>query len=582
MLPILRVSLAGVFALAGLAKLLDRAGTRRSLVDFGLAEHLVPAAAIGLPFAELAVAIALLPSGTAVVGAAGAAALLLLFIAAIGASLLRGQRPDCHCFGQLHSEPIGWSLLARNGALLVAASVVVTAGWPDGGGSVLSWFWSLPTVARLVVGSALVALAIFAAKRLAWPDKMAVPPSPPTLSALTLPVGTPAPRFSLPTLDGANVSLQALLAQQKPVLLIFTSPACGPCTRLLPDIEGWQRDHAAAVTIAVVTNGTVEENLDKLRGRAISNVMRQTLREVAESFGVLVTPAAVLVGTDGAIARVPAIGDAAVKQYVDDIVNGTPAAAVPHLPAPDFTLLDLGGHLVSLSEQRGRPTVVLFWSPGCPHCDELLGHLRLWEARPLDRRPQMLLVSTGTAADIATLGLQSTTLLDRGFGVGRRYGLTGTPSAVLVDEEGRVAREPAVGSAAILELIGQSMPPPASTACPPEDAAANADLTELPADSRPMRHGYVHDELLADGSLLLYNSCSRQVLTLNLTGALVWECCDGKHDVAGIVAEVDAVFPAAPTVDADVRGLLDSLLRGGLIAARPTAQTTAPVPAESH
>jgi hypothetical protein len=35
-------------------------------------------------------------------------ALLVLFIVAIAVTLARGRKPDCHCFGQLHSKPIGW------------------------------------------------------------------------------------------------------------------------------------------------------------------------------------------------------------------------------------------------------------------------------------------------------------------------------------------------------------------------------------------------------------------------------------------------------------------------------------------
>ena len=39
--------------------------------------------------------------------------------------MARGNRPDCHCFGQLHSEPIGLSTLLRNGFLAVVAAAVL-------------------------------------------------------------------------------------------------------------------------------------------------------------------------------------------------------------------------------------------------------------------------------------------------------------------------------------------------------------------------------------------------------------------------------------------------------------------------
>jgi len=84
-------------------------------------------------------------------------------------------------------------------------------------------------------------------------------------------------------------------------------------------------------------------------------------------------------------------------------------------------------------------------------------------------------------------------------------------------------------------------------------------------------NGRVHDEMLADGSLVLYNGCRQQVLTLNPTAALVWEYCDGEHSVDAIVDEIAGVFPSEPRPDLDVRTMLDSFLQTGLIMAeRPS------------
>src|SRR5947207_6420697 len=103
-----RVLLVVVFVVAGLAKLADRAGARQALRDFGVPAVLATPLGALLPLAELAVAVALLPAASVWWGALGALVLLLLFIAGIGASLARGRTPDCHCFGQLHSAPVGW------------------------------------------------------------------------------------------------------------------------------------------------------------------------------------------------------------------------------------------------------------------------------------------------------------------------------------------------------------------------------------------------------------------------------------------------------------------------------------------
>jgi hypothetical protein len=45
-------------------------------------------------------------------------------------------------------------------------------------------------------------------------------------------------------------------------------------------------------------------------------------------------------------------------------------------------------------------------------------------------------------------------LLDQNFAAGRAFGASGTPSAVLVDAEGKVASEVAVGAAGVMGLAG--------------------------------------------------------------------------------------------------------------------------------
>ena len=64
-----------MFGVAGVAKLADQKGSRSSLTQFGVPAFAVPAAALLLPLAELACAVALLRASWAWWGAAGALAL---------------------------------------------------------------------------------------------------------------------------------------------------------------------------------------------------------------------------------------------------------------------------------------------------------------------------------------------------------------------------------------------------------------------------------------------------------------------------------------------------------------------------
>src|SRR5690349_4997667 len=108
-----RALLAATFLVAGIAKLLDLRGSRQAMADFGVPKVLAGPAGNLLPVAELAIAVALIPTGSAQIAAVGAVALLVSFSLAIAVSLARGKEPECNCFGQVHSAPVGGWTLAR-------------------------------------------------------------------------------------------------------------------------------------------------------------------------------------------------------------------------------------------------------------------------------------------------------------------------------------------------------------------------------------------------------------------------------------------------------------------------------------
>src|SRR5918995_1188346 len=140
-LLIARLVLVGVFTLADVAKLSDLKGSRKAITDFGLPAVLASPLGLLLPLAELGVAAALIPASTAWWGALGALGLLLLFVVGISINLARGRKPECHCFGQLHSAPAGWRTLARNALLAAVTAFVVWGSTREGGAgpSALSW-----------------------------------------------------------------------------------------------------------------------------------------------------------------------------------------------------------------------------------------------------------------------------------------------------------------------------------------------------------------------------------------------------------------------------------------------------------
>ena len=85
----------------------------------------------------------------------------------------------------------------------------------------------------------------------------------------------------------------------------------------------------------------------------------------------------------------------------------------------------------------------------------MLPDLKAWEANPPHGAPRLLVVSAGAVDANCEQGFKAAVVLDQAFTVGRAFGANGTPSAMLVDDEGKIASELAVGAPAVLALAGR-------------------------------------------------------------------------------------------------------------------------------
>ena len=488
-----RLVLAAVFAVAGAAKLRDRPGTVLMLEDFGAPARLASPGALLLPVAELAVAVLLLPDATAAAAAAGALALLAVFIVAIAVNLARGHQPDCNCFGQLHSEPVGPATLVRNDVLALLAGFVLMAGQDSTGARALHGLAGLDTATALAAAALAVSLLGLAALgwvalhllrqqgrvllRLDALDGASGHPAPRPPEP-GLPVGAPAPGFELATTSGDRVGLPALIGAEHPLALVFAEPGCGPCGELMPQLAARGRDEAAATIAVIVSGGDAEAATAMAAVPGLPLALLDRDSAVAARYGVPGTPVAVAIGPDGLIRSDLAAGPEAVHALLDRLdagagngaglpiiqVGGRDEAPDDIRPAlgervPDADLEDLDGDPVSLRRAAGGAAhLLLFWSPTCGFCDAMLEDLRRLEAR--DDLPPLLVVATGDAAANREQGLRSRTLLDPAFAAtGEAFGVAGTPSALRLDAEGRIASRLAVGAGPVLALAGAAPAP---------------------------------------------------------------------------------------------------------------------------
>jgi peroxiredoxin len=142
---------------------------------------------------------------------------------------------------------------------------------------------------------------------------------------------------------------------------------------------------------------------------------------------------------------------------LDEIESRHGAGLAVGEPAPEVTLPDLDGEPLTLSELRapGLPVLIVFSHPACGPCAALLPEVGRWQ-REHDHELVVALVSGGDVEDdrarAAEHGL-TWILRDDDDAVARAYGATGTPMAVVVDPDGRIASEFAVGAEAIRGLV---------------------------------------------------------------------------------------------------------------------------------
>jgi uncharacterized membrane protein YphA (DoxX/SURF4 family)/thiol-disulfide isomerase/thioredoxin len=312
-----RCLLAVVFLVAAVGKLLDLEGSRRALIEFGVPPRAVRVGGIALPLAELAVAIALVIQPSARLGAAVAFLLLLAFVAGVVRAMSRGQSPDCHCFGQIHSEPAGPATLIRNAVLAAGAALVVVAGPGPGLNEGLA---SLHGAEVALVAVSALAVALAAAVAQLWGDTRRLRRDRDAAIAAGavpgLPRGTAAPEFELAPVRGVASSLTEVTDRSRPTVLVFVSTSCGPCLEMLPSLARWQDSLSESVTLAAIFAGEREDVERLSEEHELSLALAQEEDETFQLYGLRATPSAVLVGSDGVIAGAPAEGVPAIEALI--------------------------------------------------------------------------------------------------------------------------------------------------------------------------------------------------------------------------------------------------------------------------
>jgi len=139
-----------------------------------------------------------------------------------------------------------------------------------------------------------------------------------------------------------------------------------------------------------------------------------------------------------------------------------PPAPISGHPAPDFTLPDLGGDSLRLSDFRGRVVLLVFWATWCPACRAQMPAIRNAYEELEDQGFVAIGVnmredSKHVVAFVKEHRLNFPVAIDNEGRVIQRYRVWGVPSNFLIDREGIVQRAHVgqISDAMIREWVGE-------------------------------------------------------------------------------------------------------------------------------
>ena len=111
--------------------------------------------------------------------------------------------------------------------------------------------------------------------------------------------------------------------------------------------------------------------------------------------------------------------------------------------ATNFTLLDLENKEFSLSDFKGKPVILFFWTTWCPYCRGELKQLNTMHTQFLQNSVELVAINVGEPADKIQRFARSylfsyRVLLDTDAEVAGAFGILGVPTYTLINKEGHV------------------------------------------------------------------------------------------------------------------------------------------------
>jgi peroxiredoxin len=140
-------------------------------------------------------------------------------------------------------------------------------------------------------------------------------------------IGKPAPNFTLPTLDGAELSLSQFHGQ--PVLINFWASWCLPCREEMPELVQSYENHKVEDLMILGVNLTYSDTLPD--AQAFASEFNITFPVLLDNDGTVAerlyqipgVPTSMFVSRDGTIERIQVgvMNGKQIKQYIAEILR---------------------------------------------------------------------------------------------------------------------------------------------------------------------------------------------------------------------------------------------------------------------
>ena len=288
-------------------------------------------------------------------------------------------------------------------------------------------------------------------------------------------VGESAPDFELRSLDGRMMQLSNL--RGNPVLLNFWATWCAPCQLEMPwlaELDQQYRPQGVEIVGVSLDDLGGEQAVNKfIAERGVRYPILIGNSSVADLYGgVRFMPQSFFIDRDGKIVKI-SLGlagkhdlEEALKSLMQNPGTGpledritAHATTSPNVPkesayalipagsrvaAPDFTVTDLSGGTITLSQFKGKVVLLDFWAVYCGGCKVEIPWYVAFDRSYRDKGLALIGIDMyGESPKVVETFMEKTHMNYRvAIGndeLGERFHVEGMPLTLLIDRSGRVA-----------------------------------------------------------------------------------------------------------------------------------------------